>query len=258
MAPTTVVSRDGTPIAYWTSGEGPALVLVHGASADHTRWHALLPHLEPHFTLHVVDRRGRGASGDKAGYALEDEAADIAALAETIGDEVSVLGHSYGAMVALEASLRTSAITKLALYEPGVGVAMPPGFTDRMAGLLAQGRREEILLNLYDHIGMPSDQVEISVTLPSWPGRVAAAHTVVRELRAKDDYLFDAARYSHMTARTLVLIGGDSPPVETAAAELVAKALPHATMATLPGQGQVAMLTGPKPFAAEVLRFLRS
>jgi alpha-beta hydrolase superfamily lysophospholipase len=61
---TRVVSRDGTQIAYWTSGEGPPLVLVHGTTADHTRWRPLLPYLEPHATVHAIDRRGRGASGD--------------------------------------------------------------------------------------------------------------------------------------------------------------------------------------------------
>jgi pimeloyl-ACP methyl ester carboxylesterase len=59
-----VTSRDGTKIAYWTSGEGPPLVLVHGASADHTRWQPLLPYLESHATVHALDRRGRGARGD--------------------------------------------------------------------------------------------------------------------------------------------------------------------------------------------------
>lgn len=54
---TRVVSRDGTQIAYWTSGEGPPLVLVHGTTADHTRWGPLLPYLEPHATVHAIDRR---------------------------------------------------------------------------------------------------------------------------------------------------------------------------------------------------------
>jgi hypothetical protein len=40
---TSVVSRDGTQIVYWTSGCGPPLVLVQGAPADHTRWRPLLP-----------------------------------------------------------------------------------------------------------------------------------------------------------------------------------------------------------------------
>ena len=40
---TSVVSGGGTEIAYWTSGVGPPLVLVHGAPADHNRWRPLLP-----------------------------------------------------------------------------------------------------------------------------------------------------------------------------------------------------------------------
>jgi pimeloyl-ACP methyl ester carboxylesterase len=58
------VSRDGTEVGYFTTGHGPPLVLVHGGLGDHTRWRVLRPYLEPHFTVHAMDRRGRGASGD--------------------------------------------------------------------------------------------------------------------------------------------------------------------------------------------------
>ena len=58
-----LVSSDGTPIAVWRSGEGPPLVLVHGAAADHTRWRPVLPALEERFTVLAMDRRGRGGSG---------------------------------------------------------------------------------------------------------------------------------------------------------------------------------------------------
>jgi pimeloyl-ACP methyl ester carboxylesterase len=44
------VSTDGTEIAYWTSGNGPPLALVHGGDGDHTRWAALRPHLERRLT----------------------------------------------------------------------------------------------------------------------------------------------------------------------------------------------------------------
>ena len=60
MSQQSVTSKDGTPIAYWTSGNGPPLVLVHGTPADHTRWRPLLPYLESHTTVHAMDRRGRG------------------------------------------------------------------------------------------------------------------------------------------------------------------------------------------------------
>ena len=77
---TRVASRDGTEIGWWTSGEGPPLVLVHGAVADHTRWRPLLPYLEAHATVHAMDRRGRGASGDAPVYDLAREFEDVAAV----------------------------------------------------------------------------------------------------------------------------------------------------------------------------------
>ncbi|MCI0730931.1 MAG: alpha/beta fold hydrolase, partial [Chloroflexi bacterium] len=60
----TILSPDGTPIAYERSGAGAPLVLVHGTSAAHTRWAPIRPALEAHFTVYAVDRRGRGGSGD--------------------------------------------------------------------------------------------------------------------------------------------------------------------------------------------------
>lgn len=41
----TVTSRDGTSIAFWRSGTGPPLLLVHGATADHTTTWPCIPRL---------------------------------------------------------------------------------------------------------------------------------------------------------------------------------------------------------------------
>jgi pimeloyl-ACP methyl ester carboxylesterase len=68
---TSVVSRDGTQIAYWTSGGGPPIVLVHGAPAGHTRWRPSAPVSGANVTVHAIDRRGRGASGDAPEYRPE-------------------------------------------------------------------------------------------------------------------------------------------------------------------------------------------
>ena len=115
----TVTSKDGTPIAYWRSGEGPPLVLVHGTTADHSRWTPVLPAFEQRFTVCAVDRRDRGGSGDSEDYSIEREFEDVAAVVDSIGEPVDLLGHSYGAVCALEAALLTRNVHKLVLYEPG-------------------------------------------------------------------------------------------------------------------------------------------
>ena len=58
----TVTSPDGTSIAYRRSGDGPALLLIHGATADHsTTWRIVGPMLERRFTVYAMDHRGRDA-----------------------------------------------------------------------------------------------------------------------------------------------------------------------------------------------------
>src|SRR5215470_16425578 len=143
----TITSRDGTAIAFVRSGAGPALVLVHGTTADHTRWKPLLPRLETHFTVYAVDRRGRGGSGDAPDYSIEREFDDIAAVVDAIGEPVLLLGHSYGAVCSLEASLRTQHVSKLVLYEPPIrtaGSLFPPGTVERLQVLLDAGDRDGV------------------------------------------------------------------------------------------------------------------
>ena len=111
-------SRDGTVIVYERSGTGPPLVLVHGALATHERWDNISKMLAQRFTVYSIDRRGRGESGDTEPYALEHEFEDIAAVVDAIGQGVSKLGHSHGALCSLEAALLTPNIRSVIAYEP--------------------------------------------------------------------------------------------------------------------------------------------
>ncbi len=59
-----VISKDGTPIAFDQSGEGPPIILVVGAFNTSSTGAPLAAQLSKHFTVFNYDRRGRGASGD--------------------------------------------------------------------------------------------------------------------------------------------------------------------------------------------------
>ena len=75
-----VISKDGTPIAFDQSGEGPPIILVVGAFNDSSTGAPLAAQLSEHFTVFNYDRRGRGASGDRTPYAIEREIEDLAFL----------------------------------------------------------------------------------------------------------------------------------------------------------------------------------
>jgi len=81
-----VESPDGTRIAWWeqlgpvADLTRPALVLVHGATADHTAFRAVAPHFASRRRVISIDRRGRGQSGDEQPYSIEREYEDVAAV----------------------------------------------------------------------------------------------------------------------------------------------------------------------------------
>jgi pimeloyl-ACP methyl ester carboxylesterase len=259
-----VTSRDGTEIGYWSSGEGPALVLVHGLLGDHSRWAAMLPYLEPHFTVHAMDRRGRGASGDHPDYDIarefEDVAAVVDAVAEAAGTSVDVLGSSGGAAYAIAAASLTPSIRRLVLFEPPTATVvslLPASLTDRMDDLLAAGEREAVIEMAYRAVvGLSDAEIEHLRNQPAWSSRVAAAHTVPRELRSPPDRIFDPEQAARVTVPALVLAGGASPQPFQDSARIVADTLPNARVAALDAQGHGAAMLAPEIVAARVVDFL--
>jgi pimeloyl-ACP methyl ester carboxylesterase len=258
VEPTKVVSQDGTSVAVWRSGEGPPLVLIHGAAADHNRWAPLLVALQERFTVLAIDRRGRGRSGDADTYAIEREYEDVVAVVRSAGDAVNVLGHSYGGICALEAALLTNRIHKLILYEPPMGfLKSPPHVVDRLQTLLAQDARDELLVYFMRQVaGLPEDQIELMRSLPAWRARLETVETIPREERASREYVFDAARFRDLAVPALYLQGGDSSEPFRAAGEALQRALPDCRVVVMPGQRHAAMDTATELFTAEVLSFL--
>jgi len=258
----TVSSADNTTIAYWTSGNGPPLILVHGTTADHTRWRQILPLLEPHATLHAVDRRGRGDSGDGPDYSIDREFEDIAAVVHAVagatGGPVDVLGHSYGATCALGgARLAGDALRRLVLYEPALSVKTPANLMDRLEESSAAGRSAEVLDTFFrEVVEMPPAELELLRALPAWQARLAAAHTIPRELYAEGDLHPEPDWLTSVTAPTLLLLGGDSPPWAAETTDVIRGALSDARVEVLPGQQHVAIDTAPALFAEFVVTFL--
>ncbi len=255
-----ISSSDGTPIACWHSGAGKPLLLVHGTSGDHLAWAPVLPALERHFSVWTMDRRGRGRSGDANSYAFERECEDIARVVDGIGGTVHLLGHSFGGLCALEAALLTANIGGLILYEPSISLADSVWSAEldaTMQTLLKAGNPEEVLLLFFrDIVKAPPHEIAAMQGGPGWPGRIAAAHTIPRELESIDRYNFDPARFHALQVSTMLLLGGDSPPRRHRIAEKLHQALPFNQIKLLQGQQHSAMRTAPDLFVHAVTEFL--
>jgi len=262
----TVVSKDGTHIAFEKTGKGPPLVLLPaGGGNDHTRWElaGVREAFARQFTTYAVDTRGLGQSGDSDEYSLDREFEDVAAVVDSIDEPVNLLGHSSGALLALNAALLTDNLRTLILYEPPIMVGEHELYSKEVLAelkrLLGMGEREQFLITFLQDVGGASTaEIDMLRKAPNWQNRVDAAHVILRGLQEVGHYRFDAARFAEMTIPTLLLTGSESSPPFRDATNLVHEALPNSRIVIFEGHGHVATLTATDRFIDEVISFINN
>lgn len=88
----------GVNLAFRVQGAGPAVVLLHGTSANHAVWTDVAEALADRAQVISIDQRGHGRS-DKpdTGYGADDFAGDVVSILDAVGvDRALVAGHSLG------------------------------------------------------------------------------------------------------------------------------------------------------------------
>jgi len=265
-----ITSPDGTIIGWFREpgpGRGRPLLLVHGTTADHTTFRVFGPRMAATSTVFSIDRRGRGASGDTPPYAIEREFEDVAAVAEALAADlfmeaphgVDVFGHSYGGKVAMGAATLTPRIRRVVSYEGAVaGLAdREPGAVEDLERLLAADRRAELLeVFLRDVVEMTPAEWDAFRTAETYPRRVAAAHTVPRELRAGSTVGASLDRYAAVRQPVLQIVGSESPVDFREGAEALSGHLALGRLAVIEGARHAAHHTHVEALAGLVERFL--
>ena len=246
----TVISKDGTPIAFDQSGQGPALILVTGAFTTRTDWTSLAAHFAPHFSVFAYDRRGRGESGDTAPYAVEREIDDLDALITEAGGSALVFGHSSGAALALDAAVSLGEkIKKLALYEPPYNDKHEAKrawrtYIQQLTEALAAGHRGDAAALFMRYVGTPAEQITAMRQTPAWAPLEALAPTLAYDHTAilGKDNAVPIERAAQVRVPTLVMYGDASFPFMSDTARTLSNVIPHARLRTL--EGQTHSLTG--------------
>jgi pimeloyl-ACP methyl ester carboxylesterase len=104
VAAVEFVRASGLEIAYERAGDGPPLVLVHGAAEDGRVWQSQIAALSDEFTVVACDEPGAGRSSDvPADFGLTDYADCLAALNAALAlGPAHVAGLSWGGTVVQE------------------------------------------------------------------------------------------------------------------------------------------------------------
>lgn len=159
MTSTTLPRSELTSdIAGWRDGSGPAVLLIHGVGLRAEAWVPMLPHLASQFSITLVDLPGHGQSARLPGRPTLADYTDR--VAEVLETPTFVVGHSMGALIAMDMAVRypalVSAITPLnaifrrtdaasrAIKERSAALANeacpdPSGTLDRWFGSAPQG-----------------------------------------------------------------------------------------------------------------------
>jgi pimeloyl-ACP methyl ester carboxylesterase len=261
-------SADGTAVEYLSAGRGPDVIVVPGVFAVASDLAAFAKLVAQRFTVHIVQRRGRGGSGPQGErYGIARECEDIEAVRVRTGARL-IFGHSFGGLVALRAACGSAAFDAVAVYEPGISVSgsMPLGWTDRARREVSAGESFEALTTFVRGISPDGTR-----RAPRWLSRVALRHAIPRsELRqnlallpqAINEYTeagsLDArfADYRDVAAATLMMHGkGSDTNRHAVAVARLAETIPHSETMTFPDLDHVAPEKRPGPIADAVLRF---
>lgn len=256
---------------HWTTfGSGArSALMIHCALASSEAWRALARHLADHLTMTCFDMPGHGSSADWSGTGdILEETADVAA-AFVADDPIDLIGHSFGAVVALRTAMaRPDMIRTLTLIEPVFFAASLPENSDAMrehlkrsAGFgeaLRAGRFHEAA-RLFTDIwggGIPflamskRDQDEMAARM--------------RLIEASEDALFHDTsnmlspdHLARLAMPVLLIEGNKAPPIIHAVCKSLKDRIEQARLVTVDGAGHMAPLTHAGAVAKEMLAFLK-
>ena len=236
------------------------MLLVHGSTGTRARWSAVRVPLAERYTVHAMDRRGRGLSAIEAGpYSVRREAEDVAAVAEALGGNVGQVyaaGHSFGALALLEAALITPAFRRIVVYEPPLPTPERPVVSpEDWARISAMSDPREILDEFYRltlHLPEPDIKDLGDREFPHVADSIA--HTALRELAELKAYR-GIERFTDITVPVRMLLGTESPAYLRAATAAIASRIPGATIVAMRGQGHQGIDFDPQQFVRAMLDF---
>lgn len=263
---------DGRRLAYCRSGEGPALILLHGWAMSSVVFTEVMADLERDFTVLAPDLRGHGNSDPGPGYDFQALAADLAEWVSALDLQyAALLGWSMGGEVAL-ALTASSAEVRRRLWAL-VLVATTPRFVaaeDWTAGLpatqvraLARDLRRSYLKTMGDFFSLqfqgealaPARYQQI-LRFAVRAGRLPEPEVALAGLEtlAAEDW---RNLLPQLKLPALVIHGGLDPIVLPAAGEFLAANLPQATLDLWPEVGHAPFLSAPQRFCDRLRKFLQ-
>lgn len=257
---------DGVEIAYLDRGKGPVVIIGHCSSASHKEWLPLIEALEPEWRVLAPDFIGYGQSGAWPEGRVFTGKADLTVLldlAKKTKKHVHLVGHSYGAAMALEAACELGPkVQSLTLVEPVSFNLL------RVEGRPEWTEIEKLGVAVLSAVSNSQDREAAAAFMRYWLGRLrwwlspekfkeaitATIHKVALEFMIIIEADKKLRAYASVTVPTLLIAGGKTPAPTRAVVDMLGATLPNAEVTVIKGAGHMSPFTHP----SEVNRLIAS
>lgn len=259
-----------TELFFRDSGAGPGVVCVHSNASSSAQWRGLVERLAPKFRVLAPDSYDSGKSpqwpSDRV-ITLGDEVALIEPVLTKAGSPLALVGHSYGAAVALIAALTNPGrVRAIALYEPTLfalldAEAPAPNEADGIrnavadAGLALDAGNQDAAAEHFIDYWMGSGSWKQTPEQRKPP--IAASVTNVRRWAYalfKEPTPLKAFRTLNIPV--LYMVGKRSTPSARGVARLLTSALPRVEVVEFENLGHMGPVTHPDPVNEVIARFI--
>lgn len=258
-------------LAFTSRGRGPAVVLVHGALGDYRQWEPISRRLSRGYRVIALSRRFHWPNPPPAGdvdYTFEAQSADLDALLQLLGRPSHLIGHSYGAGVALLTALRHPELVRsLVLIEPPFASVVPPsapGFESELASRDAMvaalragaeaGADQSAAEALMDWVqGGPGG---FSRLPPATQEEVRANAVTIGPTYAAPAPVVTCAQLRVLQLPVLILRGEQTRSWYRLIADATAGCIPRAEAAIIPGGRHMAIVEDPRGSADLIAPFI--
>lgn len=255
---------------FRVAGAGSGVVCLHSNASQSGQWRALMDLLAPAFRVFAADSYGAGKSPAwmaKRAVTLRDEVALLEPVFEQAGDPFVLVGHSYGAAIALIAAImRPERVGALVLFEPTLFAlvnAQSPAPNDvdgiRNTVITASAAVESGDLN-----AAAECFIDFWMEKGAWArtpeARKAPIAAAVANVRAWGKTLLDEptplAAFAELDIPVLYMMGRDSPVSSRSVGRLLTQALPRVEVVEFDGVGHMGPITHPDRINETIRKFL--
>lgn len=271
--PTNEVGRtidNGHEPFFREAGAGPGVVCTHSNASTSGQWRALMDRLAPKFRVLAVDSYGSGKSPDWPSdrvIRLADEVALIEPVLASAGSPLALVGHSYGAAVALIAALANPGrVRAMALYEPTLFALLdaetpPPNDAEGIRSAVAQA---SIALDAGNQDAAAECFIDYWMGPGTWertpesrkPPIAASVTNVRRWAHALFTEPTPLEAFRSLDVPVLYMVGKRSTRSARGVARLLAAALPRVELVEFEDLGHMGPITHPDPVNDAIARFL--